>query len=263
MLNPNPNWSGDSNQIVYVARNEDTGQTGGQVVHLHNLSSGEDREVYHALGRVFCAWATQQPNLFCTDTAEKTDIFSIAADSREIARLHTFPAPRHLWIRSPSLDNRGLYIYDVLGDGEREVLLWEIATARETVLEQSAPGAYVFVSQDGRWLVRRAKPNIEVRPTSGGAWKSLAALRLSEATGHVNGNWLLYHDIDSTGKHSLFRVPTAGGPPERLGNFPTNSPAGTIEISPDGSKILVSAGEFETGYELWSLENFVPPAPKR
>jgi hypothetical protein len=36
-----------------------------------------------------------------------------------------------------------------------------------------------------------------------------------------------------------------------------------MEISPDGSKIIVASGEYETGCELWSLENFVPPAPKR
>jgi hypothetical protein len=30
-----------------------------------------------------------------------------------------------------------------------------------------------------------------------------------------------------------------------------------------GSKIIVSTGEFETGCELLSLENFVAPAPKR
>ena len=36
-----------------------------------------------------------------------------------------------------------------------------------------------------------------------------------------DGNWLLYHDVDAAGKHSLFRVATAGGQPERLGDFPS------------------------------------------
>jgi WD40 repeat protein len=33
-------------------------------------------------------------------------------------------------------------------------------------------------------------------------------------------------------------------------------------ISPDGRKVMVSADDYETGYELWSVENFEPPAPK-
>jgi hypothetical protein len=63
--------------------------------------------------------------------------------------------------------------------------------------------------------------------------------------------------------HFSTRIAAAGGTLERLGNFPTNSTSGSMGISPDGSKIVVSAGEFETGNELWSLENFVPPAAKR
>jgi hypothetical protein len=37
---------------------------------------------------------------------------------------------------------------------------------------------------------------------------------------------------------------------------------GTLEVSPDGSKIIVSVGDFDNGFDLWSLENFVPPVPK-
>ena len=77
-----------------------------------------------------------------------------------------------------------------------------------------------------------------------------------------DGNWILYHGVDSARKHGLFRVATAGGQPERMGNFPTNSLEGALEISPDGHKVMVAVDDYETGYELWSLENFVPPVPK-
>jgi hypothetical protein len=36
-----------------------------------------------------------------------------------------------------------------------------------------------------------------------------------------------------------------------------------MEISPDGTKIVATAADLANGYELWSLENFVSPAPKR
>jgi Tol biopolymer transport system component len=99
---------------------------------------------------------------------------------------------------------------------------------------------------------------------SGGDWKPLVS-SLTQV-GHVDftpdGQWFLYHDVDSTGKPILSRVASAGGQPEHLGDFPSNAPSGTMRISPDGSKVMVAAGEYGTAYEMWSLENFVPHAPK-
>jgi len=113
--------------------------------------------------------------------------------------------------------------------------------------------------------MRRAEKNIAIRPTSGGEWKSLVSLREAPSgyTITPDGNWLLYGDVDSAGNRSLFRVATAGGTPERLGTLPLKGIRGPIEISPDGSKILVSVSERGEAFELWSLENFVPPVPKR
>jgi dipeptidyl aminopeptidase/acylaminoacyl peptidase len=262
MANPMQGWSGDSNQIMYVAGNRDLGQSGGEVVHLRDLSTGEDREIYHARGATECTWAVQQPKVFCSDRGETMDVLSIALDSGEIARLGTLKAPAI--ILYPSRDDRALYMFRT--DPAGEMLRWEIATGRETTLDRFPSAAVELVSQDERWLVRWTNQNIAIRPTAGGDWKPLVSLSKDVFTGHVNftadGNWLLYHDLDSTGKHSLFRVATAGGQPELLGDFPTNSLSGSLEISPDGSKVIVSAAESETGYELWSLENFVPPAPK-
>jgi Tol biopolymer transport system component len=77
-----------------------------------------------------------------------------------------------------------------------------------------------------------------------------------------DSKWLLYHGVDSGGKHSLHRVSTAGDEPERLGDFATDSSDGGMDVSPDGRKILISAGEHATGTELWYLENFIPSAKK-
>jgi Tol biopolymer transport system component len=276
---PSAYWSGDSNQIVYVAGNEDMGQT-GQVVHVRNLSTGEDREIYRAPGWTGCVWAAQQPKLFChvTREGEKTDIISIAVGSGEIERLHTFPGD--LFITNPSRDNRSLYMVRFApltpqGEEDGMLLRWEIATGLETALQPgSRTGGLAFGSADERWLIRRTPQNIEIRPTSGGDWKSLASLGKGlqgPVVGHdfsatPDGNWVLYHDVDSAGKQGLFRVSTAGGQPERLGDFPMNrdpKEASFMEISPDGRNVIVQFADPENAYELWSLENFVPPAPKR
>jgi Tol biopolymer transport system component len=120
------------------------------------------------------------------------------------------------------------------------------------------------MSSDERWLIRMNGNGVEIRPMSGGDWKPLLS-RLTQV-GHVDftpdGQWFVYQDIDSTGKPILSRVASTGGQPERLGDFPTKAGSGTMRISPDGSKVMVAAGEYGTAYEMWSLENFVPPAPK-
>jgi Tol biopolymer transport system component len=264
--NPMPAWSGDSNRIVYVAKSEDEGQVGGggEVVHLRNLSTGDDRTIYHAQGMVMCIWAAQQPKLFCSDKADQTtEIVSIAADSGEITRLHSFSG-KGVWIDYPSHDNQSLYIVRGPETGGAQMVRWDIASQQETLIDQYPDKAWGEMSSDERWLIRVNGTGVEIRPISGGDWKPLVS-RLNQG-GHVDftadGTWLLYHDADSTGKPILSRVASAGGQPERLGDFPTNAPSGTMRISPDGSKVMVAAGEYGTAYEMWSLENFVPLAPK-
>ena len=266
---PWPKFSEDGSQIVYVARNSDTAWTGERVVHLRNLSTGDDREVYRAAADIDCAWAAQQSKLFCTKNAAKqTEVFSVAVDSGEIATLHKFPAPRLLFIERASRDGRALYLDESIREAE-QLVRWEIATAKETILGSSVRSIGSFdsiplISPDERWLFRWHRQNIEIHPMPGGEWKFLFPLKLGPSNFTPDGNWIVYHDVDSAGKDSLFRIPTVGGTPERLGDFPTHTALGlgTLAISPDGSKILVSAGD-ETGYELWLLENFVPPAPKQ
>jgi hypothetical protein len=263
--NPFPQWSNDGNQIAYVAQSEDLGQGGGQVVHVRNLSSGEDHAIYHPQGHATCAWAAQQPKVFCSDVADKaTQVVSIAADSGEIARLHSFSGDEQFWIDYSSRDDRSLYFSRGGDNSGGQLVRWEMASQQEALLEQYPPKSYGEMSSDERWLIRMTGKNVEIRPMSGGDWKPLVS-RVLDA-GHVDftsdGQWLLYHDADSAGKPGLFRIATVGGQPERLGDFPSDAPSGTMRISPDGSKVLVAAGEYQHGYELWSLENFVPPAPK-
>jgi hypothetical protein len=149
------------------------------------------------------------------------------------------------------------------GNEEQEILRFDIATGQETILERFASGVWGLVSPDERWLIRKGAKGADIRPISGGDWKALVSSNTSaQDSAAPDGNWLFYRDADAAGKKGLYRVATAGGQPERLGDFPTNSNGGgTMEISPDGRKIMV-AGMFGAGWELWSLENFVPPAPK-
>jgi Tol biopolymer transport system component len=261
-INLYPRWSADSNQIVYVTDNEDVGQSGNEV-HLYSLSTGQDRDIYHAQSFASCTWAAQQPKLFCTEhRGDKEDVFAIAAGSGQVERLATLPETP-LFVTLPSRDDRALYMFRGGNGDAGELLRWEIATQRETPLERFPLDSLGWVSQDERWVIGMDKQGLKICPVSGGDWKPLVSIDFTiQFNATPDGNWILYHGVDSAKKHGLFRIATAGGQPERLGDFPTNSLTGALEISPDGSKVMISAKEYDTGYELWSLENFVPPAPK-
>lgn len=63
----------------------------------------------------------------------------------------------------------------------------------------------------------------------------------------------------------MLRAPTSApdSAPERLGDYPSPAHHGRIEISPDGRRVVTASYDDHHGFELWTLENFVPPAPKR
>jgi hypothetical protein len=222
------------------------------VVHLRNLSTGEDREIYHALGHTTCTWAVQHSKLFCADSsAEKTDILSIAVDSGRVERLHT-SAASSLATLYASRDDRALYLSG--GKEEEEILRLDVATGQETTVERFPSGYWGLVSPDERWLIRKGDKGAEIRPMSGGDWKTLASNVLGQGNATPDGNWLFYRGDDAAGKKGLYRVATAGGPPERMGDFPTKSDSGgTLEIrmgatswSPACSAPATNSGRWRT-----------------
>jgi hypothetical protein len=277
-----PPWarfSVDGTQIVYIATKEDAGQATGRRVRLLNLSNTEDREISHGPDINSCIWSVQQPKLFCVDhNAGKPEIISLAVDTGEIKPLHTLTGGR-VRIVSQAPDGRALYLSSVDGPARATKLFrWENATGIETTIEESPTGVNMpWVSPDARNLVWARNQGFETRPISGGTWKplvswhagvfvprSLMGVTLGNCRFAItpDGTWLLYQDIDSAGNPGLFRVPLAGGRPERLGDFPSKRFDGSLTISPDGRKIIAETLDVAAGFEVWLLENFVPPGAK-
>jgi hypothetical protein len=216
-----------------------------------------------------CQFATHNSKVFCTELKnQSTDLISIAVDSGEVERLASLG---NRAINQPGHDDKSVYLMkDFLG-GSYELTRWDIAARQETHLATAAdkhPRDGYFPSLDDQWLIRSEAQTFWVRPMSGGDWRSLVTLRenfiwLSTTT--PDGSWLLYLSAEKTGKRNLFRVPIAGGPSQPLGEvpkFPEGASLSILRFSPDGNKIVA---EIVKGIEsdLWVLESFVPPAPKR
>jgi Tol biopolymer transport system component len=157
----------------------------------------------------------------------------------------------------PSPDDQAVY----LGVPDRGVLRWDIGTRQETLLEPGADSSYdgPNVSPDGGWLARIAKGNLEVRSLAGGDWKALLPLRSGSGFAFSpDRKWIFYRGVDAAGQDGLYRVATAGGSSERLGDFPGNKSTGMLIISPDGRKIIALSADLNAPDEGWLLENFEP-----
>jgi hypothetical protein len=176
-------------------------------------------------------------------------VLSISTDTGHSELLGTVPEGL---VAKPVLlarDDRAIY----LGYGKLGLVRWEIGAPTWT----SVYDGNAWPSPDERWILRSEKGKMEIRTMSGGDWRPLAPDR--PAARHdftLDGDWLVYSGVDTSGKGSLFRVATSGGQPERLGDIPgIGSALGDMWISPDGQRIIADTPNPE---ELWSLENFEP-----
>jgi hypothetical protein len=164
-----------------------------------------------------------------------------------------------------TLDDRKIIFYRGQTNTSIE---WEIATGEQRPLPY-------YRSSDDRWdLIESTDPTarnaLRIRPAAGADdWRFLAARRVPPP-GYAappwrfspDGNWVVFHDRDDVGKDGLYRIATAGGEPQRLGDYPTGRPTSAISIYRDGRRFIVHApkGPQALARDFWVLENFLPSA---
>jgi len=259
LFNPDPSFSPDGDNIAFVQN---------KTLVLRNLSTGQERELYRSdADGIWCKYASLSPKIFCGERKAKektleTNLLSVAVESGEVERLGPKPAG---YIVRPSHDDQALYLRQSkpMMDGG-PLVRWDLATRWETVVAAQLPdlssGSFSLPSPDDRWVVGVSEQGLSVRPIAGGDWRSLVTFRSRSIRGitiTTDGNWVFYDDMDMTGKPGLFRVPTVGGQPQRVGDFPSNN-FGSLAISPDGRQILAVTFASNDWRVLWILENFVP-----
>jgi Tol biopolymer transport system component len=258
-----PAWSADGASFAYSTPNLAAGQE-TFTVRLRDVASGKERELYETSGEyAYCISAAQHASLFCQLwRGGMTELFTLAPDSGHVEQIASFPGTRAIVMSNH--DDTALYTVTTADPKQFGLIRWEIATGRETVVGQDLGyGSYGVASLDERWIIRLNRNSIEIRPMPGGDWKRLVSRRSDiggQFTFTPDGEWFLYHDKDSSGKDGFYRVSTAGGEPERLGDFPSGSMNGALFISRNGRKIV--AETLTSGIEFWILENYVPQAAK-
>lgn len=256
-----PSFSPDGSMIAYTARDADPNR---RDIIVRDLSSGQEREIYKSgYSDLHCQYSPLNPKVFCIDAKEdgNTDLISIDVGSGAAEHVAFFPGYRFL--TAPPRDDR--FFYFIAGEhsfGDTPVLQWDRLTGEENIIVPKSDYLRLEApSLDGRFVVRYLDGSLSVRPISGGDWhllvSGLQAPYLDPIT-TPDGNWALYVDSDAAEKRTLYRVSTAGGKPQVVGELPQNRWAGNFFLSPDGRQILAQSSS--NRYDLWILENFEPPA---
>jgi len=262
---PWPSFSPDGMQVAYIARDADPVR---RDVIVKDLATGQEREIYRSpYGSIACQFSASDSIVFCSVEKERgeTDLISIAVESGALEKLASFNGSRFLL--EALRDDRTFFFSGnawLLGVSEPPLMRWDRATQQETVVEEASQDRRLLsVSVDGRWVARLLDGMVSIRSVGGGDWKLLDSGVTLKVAPFVmpDGKWVLYQNVDSTGRPGLFRTPIAGGSPERLGDLPNNGTAGSFFFSPDGRQVLALADK-PADYELSVLENFVAPVKK-
>ena len=264
-VNPWPSLSPDGSKIAYIARDADPTRRN---VIVRDLATGQEHEIYQSLfGSTVCQFSSRNPSLFCSVEKERgeTDLISVSIESGAIEKIATFSDSRFLL--GVGQDDQA-FIFSgnawLLGVYEPPAVRWDRATRQETIVEPSSEDRrLISVSPDGRWIAKILDGVVSIRPVNGSDWKSLASGVTIKVPPFVmpDGKWVLYETVDSAGRPGLFRVPTAGGSSERLGDLPNNASVSSFFFSPDGHQVLAIT-EKRVDYGLSLLENFVTPTKR-
>jgi Tol biopolymer transport system component len=108
---------------------------------------------------------------------------------------------------------------------------------------------------------------IKAMPAAGGATHELCRMRIKPSGSYgfginmvrwtPDGRQLLFGWL-TQGTTELWRVPTAGGEPQRLGV--TMAHASHLSVHPDGQQISFHAAISDGGAGVWVMESFLPAA---
>ena len=263
--NPWPSLSPDGTKLAYISQDSDLVRRN---LIVRELSTGQERAVYQAPnGTLNCQFATRSPKVFCAVENEKgqTELISVGIESGVVESIAKFQGSRFLL--QTSLDDQGFYFSlnpVVVGLFSSPIFRWDAGLQQESAIESASKyQTFELPSRDGRWLVRMQEKSVSIRSIPDGDWRTLTSGDILPYPPYVtpDGNWVWYQGLDSTGKGGLFRVPVSGGgPPVRLGDLP-NKDGGLFFFSPDGRQVL-AVGSSYGNYDMFVLDNFVPPANK-
>lgn len=263
-------WSPDGRQIAYLSQRM-TGPAGlrSSSLVIRTVESGAETMMPLDLTRVSRPrWSRDGRRLlvFAHDTNGGQGMYAIDARTGAASQLFAVAgqayAPLPVW----SADG-GAVFYTYPKDKSFLVHMRTLRTGEEQIVVRAANAHNLAPSPDGRSLAFTYPSNekdgtestLVVRPLDGGAPRPIVTIREPDAFAldgvawTPDGRYLIFVKRHLKGQpHSVWRVPAAGGDPQRL-NLPMSGTNVGLRVHPDGRRVLFTSGERSS--EIWVLEN--------
>ena len=277
-----PTWSRDGRSLAYYS------QRNPAVLVIRTVSTGEEYTVPLPVGVAtpFAAgpkWFPDNRSVLVLsrdaqgsgvgfyrltlDTGATDLLWRIGRDSNFLSSFDLSPDGNSVFGAFQNSSEPGAHLHS----GGR-ILRYDLDSHREVELKKGEWFITLAVSPDGSQLayLKSIRENtteypsaLEVMPTAGGPSREvyrnpvwLGGDRYNALTWTPDQRSLLFiRSVENT-ESILWRVPVAGGTPEKAGislNARINSPS----VHPDGKRIAFAARESDNN-EVWALENFLP-----
>jgi Tol biopolymer transport system component len=286
--NSAPSWSPDGRRLAYYSQRSDSRWVGGPTLVIHSVETGEERDVPTRLVQEVLAPVRWFPDgksvLVSAYESPKRDqvaFYRVDAQTGDHRLVRSSPGPGPAGA-ALSPDGKTLFFFT---GGEQKlwggVISRDIETGEEREITRvpfmgpDSGWTETAVSPDGRYLAFRRPVDeswtaLMLVPAMGGELRELYRYRLQsepEIYGELSwtrdGRNVLF--VRSTGKNDmpeLWRIPIAGGEPQRTGL--SMEGMRIVAAHPDGRRIAFDSGK-GTGApgEVWVLENLPAAAESK
>jgi len=279
-----PSWSPDGRRLAYYSLSVRGGQR-VETLMILSLETGEARSVPVRLDGRFrgAFWLADGKSVLVNAPQNpKPGLFTnyrVDLETGDHVLFRSFPMPvpgagdlsrdnkTHFWfVREEPKPGLGVISCDVATGQQREIArVTDLAEGGFPSLRVSPDGKHLALKlpvEGGQWTA------IRLAPATGGQWRELCRFPRSEKDTFPwqlqwtpdGRNLLVVRHTGKDGIPELWRIPVAGGEPQRTGLSVDGM--GLFSLHPDGRRIAFESGNPSVeARELWVLEN-IPGAAK-
>jgi Tol biopolymer transport system component len=244
-------WSPDGRNLAYLSRRGGIGP-GNNILTIRSAATGEERFLSPRLRFVNqISWAPDGRSILALGITETEDgLFRIDAETSAITKLA----------------GQGRFAPRLCPDGKTLVFVAEGPIIKKRNLDTGEEsevvkgGMFYDLSPDGREVVFEAKGAVKTVSLNGGEPREL----FRGLAQYYNLKWTrdgryIIAQARGTASSEIWRVPAQGGTPLKLGlSVPKLQ---YFALHPDNRRLAFSVNE-GSKYELWVLENLLPPAAR-
>lgn len=273
--NLNPSASPDGKSLAYLSQRTQGLSANGALLVVRSLETGEERvmpTIFRGAGKPLWLPDGQGLIVLARNGQNHSTIYRVdLVRGQVVTLLDTGKAAPQLAALSP--DGRTVYFSSGAPDDllRNHVVAYDLASGRRTEVSHAGTSRGMAASPDGRSIAFVATENItppfradlHVADADG---TNVRTVLTSTTPGDVPVNVAWSADsrfiyFVRRGKGSLWRVAATGGSPTLVGELSPDV-VGTIDIGPDGRRVIYGAGGPPT-IEVWALENLRPQSAAR